>query len=283
MSEWGKAHINNTIGFGQGSENNSINWGSSYGNSFSGDTALASGGGGGFDPDYQAVLDYATAQGYTLPSAGQQALQNQLVLDLKAAGVWSKLDSFAVFATDGDSDYALIDWVRLATMTAVNAPTFTTNQGYETDGATSLIDANYNPSTAGGNMTLDDAHFAIYGENISGTGVVRGGGVYNGARLSSSNFNGMNGGNGSSGSLTIPNNYKLLIHTRDNSANFNRYADSTNQNVTQPSSSIMTEFVIGGDFFNFGKVNAKISSLGSNLNGDEALYQTTIENYLNNI
>ena len=44
-------------------------------------------GGVSFDPDYQAVLDYATTQGYTLPSASQQTAQNQLVLDLKAAGV----------------------------------------------------------------------------------------------------------------------------------------------------------------------------------------------------
>jgi hypothetical protein len=35
------------------------------------------GGGGGFDADYQAVLNYATTQGYTLPSAGQQVKQNQ--------------------------------------------------------------------------------------------------------------------------------------------------------------------------------------------------------------
>jgi hypothetical protein len=54
-----------------------------------------------FDADYQAVLDYATTQGYTLPSAGQQTLQNQLVVDLKAGGIWSKLDTFGVFATDG--------------------------------------------------------------------------------------------------------------------------------------------------------------------------------------
>jgi hypothetical protein len=47
------------------------------------------GGGGGFDADYQAVLDYATTQGYTLPSAGQQTLQNQLVVDLKDGGIWS--------------------------------------------------------------------------------------------------------------------------------------------------------------------------------------------------
>jgi hypothetical protein len=48
-------------------------------------------------PDYQAVLDYATTQGYTLPSSGQQTLQNQLVVDLKDGGIWSKLDTFRVF------------------------------------------------------------------------------------------------------------------------------------------------------------------------------------------
>jgi hypothetical protein len=81
-----------------------------------------------FDADYQAVLNYATTQGYTLPSAGQQTLQNQLVVDLKAGGIWSKLDTFAVFATDGDSDFALIDWKRLSDYT-VNSPTFTINKG----------------------------------------------------------------------------------------------------------------------------------------------------------
>ena len=29
-----------------------------------------------FDTDYQAVLNYATSQGYTLPSASQQIKQN---------------------------------------------------------------------------------------------------------------------------------------------------------------------------------------------------------------
>jgi hypothetical protein len=112
---------------------------------------------GGSDPDYQAVLDYATLQGYTLPSAGQQALQNQLVVDLKAAGVWSKLDTFAVFATDGNSDFALIDWIRLTQYTAVNSPTFTTNVGFSGNGTSAYIDTNYNPNTQGVNYTLNNA------------------------------------------------------------------------------------------------------------------------------
>jgi hypothetical protein len=111
---------------------------------------------GQVDADYQAVLDYATTQGYTLPSAGQQALQNQLVVDLKAAGVWSKLDTFAVFATDGDSDFALIDWIRLSQYTAVNSPTFTTNEGFNGNGTSSYIDTNYNP-ISGTNYILNNA------------------------------------------------------------------------------------------------------------------------------
>jgi hypothetical protein len=99
-----------------------------------------------FDADYQAVLDYATTQGYTLPSAGQQILQNQLVVDLKAGGIWSKLDTFAVFATDGNSNFALIDWIRLSQYTAVNSPTFTTNQGFTGNGTSSYVDTNFSLS-----------------------------------------------------------------------------------------------------------------------------------------
>ena len=120
------------------------------------------GGGGGFDADYQSVLDYGTAQGYTLPSGGQQTLQNDLVVALKAAGVWSKLDTFANFATDGDSDFALIDWKRLSDYTAINSPTFASNVGFKGDGVSSYIDSNYNPAINGVNLTLDNVSFGYY-------------------------------------------------------------------------------------------------------------------------
>jgi hypothetical protein len=115
-----------------------------------------------FDADYLAVLNYATTQGYTLPSSGQQALQNQLVLDLKDGGIWSKLDTFANFATDGDSDFALIDWIRLSQYTAVNSPTFTTNQGFTGNGTSSYIDMNYNPSTQAVNLSLNNNSIGVF-------------------------------------------------------------------------------------------------------------------------
>ena len=109
--------------------------------------------------EYQAVLDYATTQGYTLPSGGQQVLQNNLIIALKSAGVWAKLDTFCVWATDGDSDFALVDWIRLSNYTAVNSPTFTSNQGYAGNGTTSYIDSNFNPSVSGVNYVDGDLSF----------------------------------------------------------------------------------------------------------------------------
>jgi hypothetical protein len=122
-----------------------------------------------FDADYQAVLNYATTKGYTLPSAGQQILQNQLVLALKTGGIWNKLDTFAVFATNGNIDFALIDWKRLTDYTAVDSPTFTTNQGFTGNGTSSYIDTNFNPSTSGVNYTLNNASRYFFPHAFSGT------------------------------------------------------------------------------------------------------------------
>jgi hypothetical protein len=96
-----------------------------------------------FDADYQAVLTYATTQGYTLPSVAQRTKQNKLVVDLKTGGVWSRLESFGVFATDGSQDFASIDWKRLSQYTRVNTPGFTNNQGFIGDGISKYLNFNY--------------------------------------------------------------------------------------------------------------------------------------------
>jgi hypothetical protein len=114
------------------------------------------------DPDYEAIISYATTQGYTLPSINQRSLQQQLLIDLKDAGIWSKLDTFAVFATDGDSDFALIDWKRLIQYTAVNSPTFTTNQGFTSNGTSSYILSNFFPLTSSVNYALNNNSFGVY-------------------------------------------------------------------------------------------------------------------------
>ena len=141
-----------------------------YGYKYPKDVArFGGGGGGGFDADYQAVLDRGTTLGYTLPSSGQQTNQNALVLALKSAGVWTKLDTFYVFATDGDSDFATLNWIAPSSFqcTKVNAPTFTTDQGFTGDQSSSYLDSNYTPSTDATNMTLNSTSAGVWIRSFS--------------------------------------------------------------------------------------------------------------------
>lgn len=117
-----------------------------------------------FDPDYQAVLDYATTQGYTLPSTAQQALQNTFIVAVK--DYWANFDCFNIMSTNGDSNFALVDYIRLITMSAVNSPTFTENQGYQGDGIAAYIDSLFNVSTAA-NYSLNNAAIWLYINNDS--------------------------------------------------------------------------------------------------------------------
>lgn len=116
------------------------------------------------DSDYQAVLDRATTLGYTLPSAGQQVKQNQLVVDLKAAGVWSLLDVFYVFATDGNNNFATLNWKAPSSfkLTITGGVTFTADQGFNSNGTTGYLATGWNPSTNGVNLTLNSASIATY-------------------------------------------------------------------------------------------------------------------------
>lgn len=195
-------------------------------------------GGVAFDADYQAILDYASTQGHTLPSASQQALQNQLVVDLKDAGIWSKLDTFAVFATDaedapasGTSNFALIDWKRLTQYDAVNSPTFTSNQGFTGDGTSSYINTNYNPTINGVNFSQNSASMGGYQFNSSTDANCDFGALQTTPTAIRCHFSG-NGGIGInttsflvSTGREISNGVFSLI--RDNSSNFDYYRNSS--------------------------------------------------------
>lgn len=113
----------------------------------------------GFTTEYKAILAEGTAQGYTLPSAGQQAKQNILLNTLISSGVWAKLDTLFVLANDGGASFACINWKNPSgtKATLVNSPTFTSNQGFNSNGSSSYIDTNFNASTQGVNFTNNNA------------------------------------------------------------------------------------------------------------------------------
>jgi hypothetical protein len=237
------------------------------------------------DPDYQAILDYATTQGYTLPSVGQQALQNQLVVDLKDAGVWSKLDTFAVFATDGNSDFALIDWIRLSQYTAVNSPTFTTNDGFEGNGTSSYIDTNFNPTIGTNNFTLNNACFGgVKNINISNDKFFCACSVTsnNLLRANSSTTNRIN--SGISGSALDFSPYNFIALHRNSSSNVGYSYDNIVGNVSRASVSIPNgnQWILRHnlEYANFG---ARMYFSGSNLISESPDFYNAWTNYFNAI
>jgi len=197
-----------------------------------------------FDADYQAVLDYATTQGYTLPSASQQLLQNQLVVDLKDGGIWSKLDTFGVFATDGDADFALIDWIRLTDYTAVNSPSFTTDEGFTGDGVSAYINTNFNPSTSGVNYTLNDASRFIYSTliglstTLDGLTITQANCMFSLIGSVGQRINQSTNGTTNTQDFSLSG---LKVISRTSSSNVSLWVDNTNENIAVSSVSIANE------------------------------------------
>lgn len=68
------------------------------------------GGSAGFEPEYQDIIDYANTNVITLPSESQQIIQNQFMIDLKAAISLSAFDVFYLFANDAGQDFSWINW-----------------------------------------------------------------------------------------------------------------------------------------------------------------------------
>jgi hypothetical protein len=240
-----------------------------------------------FDADYQAVLDYGTTQGYTLPSASQQLLQNQLVLDLKDGGIWDKLDTFGVFATDGSSDFALIDWKRLSQYTAVNSPTFTANQGFQGNGTSSYINTNYNASTSAVNVTLNNASRYFYLQNANGGGVFDGdiGNARNSMVIGLSNiqriYSGVNALN-SAFEYTSAAGFKSIHRT--SSTNVELFNGTSQGSRTQTSSSLTNNQVIlrsGASAYSLHAVG--VYAIGSSLVLENTNFNNVVNTYINSL
>jgi hypothetical protein len=242
----------------------------------------------GMDADYKAILDYATTQGYTLPSASQQLLQEQLLIDLKDAGIWSKLDTFAVFATDGDSDFALIDWKRLTDYTAVNSPTFTTNVGFQGNGTSSYIDSNYNASTSGVNYLQNDWSFGWYmatRDALVGTEIAFGAaksGDANWVRYSAKRFYYNLSSQQAYSGLTIGSNQMVIANA--SSTNLTLYANGSltdnlsNINTKNPAN---TNFLAFYQTFATGYSDPELGMVyaGGNLDSQASAFYTAWNNY----
>ncbi|MDO5969786.1 fibronectin type III domain-containing protein [Flavivirga aquimarina] len=114
------------------------------------------------DSDYQAILDEATLLGYTLPSLADQTIQNQIIISIKASGVWAKADLILYFKGSGDKNFKLINWKNpigvKATEESFGGSLTWASTGVKGDGI-DVINTHFDPSVGGLNYTQNNAGF----------------------------------------------------------------------------------------------------------------------------
>lgn len=231
-----------------------------------------------FDADYQAILDRSTTLGYTAPSGAQQTLQNTLVEDLKTAGVWDKLDVFYCFATDGDSDFATLNWKAPSShqVTKVSSPTFTADEGFAGNGTSSYIDTNFDISDAS-QFTQNNAMFGMYVHtiNTSSSGYSMGldSGLTNRYRILGNSLQRIN----TSGSITRPFNattgLQAIQRTSSTIVNFIDNSGAISSNISSNSTAPPTDsnfvlFRYNGGSYADSKIS--ISFIGESLDSSQA-------------
>lgn len=127
-------------------------------------TNPATGYGAATSTEYAAVLSYATGQGWTLPSVPQQQFATIYVNQLVTSGLWAKKRVIWIPATDGDRNFAKINYKDPGnfTLTESGTPTFTTNSGFSSQDLASYLDTGWKPTTnAGGLFSQNSCHFTL--------------------------------------------------------------------------------------------------------------------------
>ncbi len=130
---------------------------------------------------YKKIIDYAVLNAYAVPSDEQQVDQKKLIADLVGAGIWDSLDLFYNFLTDGDSNFAKINWKNPGTFQADGSghdPVFTVNKGFKADGATQYLKTglvlntapHFTPADAGYFISVEDLNVGAYDAGVDFAG-----------------------------------------------------------------------------------------------------------------
>jgi hypothetical protein len=113
--------------------------------------------GGGFDPDAQAFFDRVTTAGGTLTTTEKNAT-NQLVLDMKSAGIWSAMR--AVYPMVGASAAACAQNLKSSSFTGTFTSGWTfASTGVTPNGTSAFMQTNLSPSA---NLALNSVHMSYY-------------------------------------------------------------------------------------------------------------------------
>lgn len=124
-----------------------------------------------YRPGMSDVFDYSRGRFglASLPTSGQRAKQNTLFTSFEnEIGVClADADLLYVFATNGDREYAKINWKNPGdfTPTEVNTPTFTENIGFSGNSINQYLNTLWDAATDGVNFTQDECGAFCYINN----------------------------------------------------------------------------------------------------------------------
>lgn len=151
---WGQGAVNNNIGWGQGASNNSISWGLSQKDSYSGETEIY---GIRTDADVLAFYSKVTTAGGTLTATEQTAI-NQLVVDLKAKGLWTSMK--AIYPMVGSSAASCAQNLVSSSFTGVFSGGWTfTSSGALPNGTNAYMDTFLTPNST---LNVNSTHLSLY-------------------------------------------------------------------------------------------------------------------------
>lgn len=248
------------------------------------------------DPDYQAVLDYATLQGYTLPSSSGQTLQNNLVVSLKSAGIWEELDIFYVMATDGDSNFSKLNFKDATNFKLLENGTmsFVSNEGFSRSQG-SYLQTQYNCATDAINCSLTStSHFVWDFNNLLGISRAAYCGHYSPVgndRLMgeiTTSTQSVNSGVGTNLGIDMTGiGFKMAQRISNTLYYYNNSGTSFfNENTTSTGALVNTELIIGRDGSGAGHQSIMTISVfgrSSSLSGKETALYNAISTYMTSL
>jgi len=247
-----------------------------------------------FDADFNAVKAQATSLGYTLPNTAGQRHLNAMLLELKAGGFWTIFDVFYMFANNGSTGFSQLNWKAPASFqcTLINAPTWTSNKGYNLNGTSQYLDTNFNPSVNGVEYTLNNAGRYAYVNRTTITNNHRIDG--NSIALNdncmiitqSNTIHTINSGtNQPAATITNQSGFQGIVRTSSTAAS--RYFDLTASiNVNSTSLPNATQWIgrSGTSPTAYGTFQIQFYAMGSAIgSGDIASFKAILDKYLNSM
>lgn len=145
-----------------------------------------------YSPEYQNVLNHATANSITPPSTKYNIILNKIVSKLVADGVWGTTDVLYYFKHDGSREFATLNYKDPAKHRLIdkgaNPVTFTPEVGFEVSGGNSQVfSTQFTPSVDAVNLAVlsSSVYFKLTQTPTSSAGVGR---ILSGAGSNSANM-----------------------------------------------------------------------------------------------